>query len=244
MPKLCQILAIEQQTKKNSAEQITEVYQLLQKDPLLAGISRTYKPLAEDGERFPAESNQVQLRVPHALDRVAGVMTPLYDIVAIRDQANSSARANVEVDGVTVLKDVPAVTLLFLEKQLTDLHTVICKLPELPQTETWTFDANADCYTTAPVETAKSKKIAKPFVKYEATKEHPAQVDVVTEDVLVGYWTTVKFSGALPKDRKRELRERCEKLLGAVKFAREQANQVDAPKVSLGKEVFSFLFAE
>lgn len=243
MPKLCQILAIEQQTKKNAAEQITELYQVLQKEPLLSGISRTYEPIAEDGEKFPAESNAVQLRVPRALEAVATVMAPLYDIVACRDSANNSAKADVEVEGKKILENVPAVTLLFLEKQPNDLHTVICKLPELPQTETWKHDANADCYVTEPVQTAKSKKIAKPFVKYEATKEHPAQVDVVTEDVLVGYWTTIKFSGALPRDRKRALRERCERLLAAVKFAREQANQAEAPRISVAKEVFGFLFA-
>ncbi len=243
MPKLCQILAIEQQTKKNAAEQITEVYQLLQKDPLLAGISRTYEPLAEDGEKFPPESNQVQLRVPMALAAISRVMSPLYDIVACRDGANTAAKADVIVEEKTILSGVPAVTLLFLEKQLNDLHTVICKLPELPQTETWKFDVNADCHVTEAVQTSKSKKVSKPFVKYPATTEHPAQVDVVTEDVLVGYWTTVKFSGALPKDRKRVLRDRCEKLLAAVKFAREQANQVEAPRVSVAKEVFGFLFA-
>lgn len=243
MPKLCQILAIEKQTKTNCAEQLTQIYQLLQKEPLLAGISRTYEPLQDDGEKFPQESQQVQLRVTQALDAVGKVMSPLYDITAARDRANCSARADVEVDGVKILSDIPAVTLLWLEKQLTDLHTVIVKLPELPQTDTWKPDANQDCFATEPVQTAKTKKIPKPFVKYEATKEHPAQVEVVHEDVLQGYWTTVKYSGGIPRDRKRELRSRVEKLLAAVKFGREHANQVDAPKVSVAKEVFGFLFA-
>src|SRR5688572_27811856 len=191
MPKLCQILAIEQQTKKNSAEQITEIYQLLQKEALLNGISRTYEPLAEDGEKFPPEANAVQLRVPRALENIATAMSPLYDIVACRDLANAAARSDVEVDGTTLLKGVPAVTLLFLEKQLTDLHTVICKLPELPQTDTWRLDSNSDCYVTEPVQTSKSKKINKPIVLYPATVEHPAQVQLGSEDVLQGYWTTV-----------------------------------------------------
>jgi hypothetical protein len=35
-------------------------------------------------------------------------------------------------------------------------------------------------------------------VKAEATEKHPAQVEVYHEDVVVGQWKTVKFSGALP----------------------------------------------
>lgn len=243
MPKLCQILAIERPTKTNTADQLTQIYQAIQKDALLNGIARRYTPKTEEAEVFPSENQAVQLRVTQALQDVRAVMTPLFDIVAIKDAANRNASADVSVDGNTILTGVPAVTLLFLEKQLIDFHTVICKLPELPQTESWSYDQNSDCYVTEPVETSKSKKITKPLVAYPATVEHPAQVQLVTEDVVQGNWTTTKFSGALPRDRKRVLRERVEKLLAAVKFAREAANQADAPKVSIAKEVFDYLLA-
>jgi hypothetical protein len=52
----------------------------------------------------------------------------------------------------------------------------------------------------------------------------------------------VKHSGALPKLEKQELAERVEKLLQAVKQAREKANSVDeaaTPKV--GEAVFTYL---
>ena len=225
MPKLCQILAIKKQHATTSGEKLTALYHQLQKDALLNGISRTYKPINDDGERFPSESQQVQIRVDQCLKEIVAAMTPVYDIVAVLDNANCSAKADVVVEGKVVLSGVPAVTLLFLEKQLVDLHTVFLKLPELPQTESWTYDPNSDCYTTKPVETSKSKKITKPLVKYDATKEHPAQVDLVTEDVLTGNWTTVKFSGALPRDQKKKLVERVEALLVAVKFARETAKR-------------------
>lgn len=45
--------------------------------------------------------------------------------------------------------------------------------------------------------------------------DHDASADcwkVYYEDVPVGYWTTVKFSGALPAKRVNELLERVEKL--------------------------------
>lgn len=48
-------------------------------------------------------------------------------------------------------------------------------------------------------------QVPRNHVKAEATDKHPAQVEVYHEDVPVGYWTTVKFSGALPARRVNEL---------------------------------------
>ena len=76
----------------------------------------------------------------------------------------------------------------------------------------------------------------------EATKEHPAQTQLITEDVVAGTWVTVKYSGAMPAPRKKQLLGRIEKLANAVKFAREQANASEAQDKKLGKEVFDFLF--
>ena len=79
-------------------------------------------------------------------------------------------------------------------------------------------------------------------VKAEATEKHPAQVEVYYEDVAVGYWTTVKFSGALPAQRVNELLERVEKLQHAVKFAREEANGTEVTDQRVGDAVFGYLF--
>jgi len=243
MAKLNQILAVEKQTKTNTNEQITVLYQTLQKAPLLAGISRTYKPAEEEGEQFPPENVQVQVRVEQTLKEVAKHMIPLFDVTIARDTANCSAKSDVVVDGKVILKDVPATYLLWLEKQLTDIHTYIVKVPTLSQDETWTLDTNQNCYRTGVVGTAKTKKIPRAFVKAEATKEHAAQVDVVHEDKVAGYWSTTKYSGAIPRNRAQELRDRVEKLMAATKVAREHANLVEVPKVAAGEAVFDYLFA-
>lgn len=243
MPKLNQILAIEKQTKQNAHKQVTEVYQKLQKPALTAGLTRTYSPVDDDGEKFPPEKQNIQLRVPEALADVSAFLSPLFDITLQRDSANCSALADVVVDGQKILEQVPATYLLWLEKQLVDIHTIVCVLPTLPSDSSWTYDDGQGSYRSESIERAKTKKIPKPFVKAEATKEHPAQVDVVHEDVVTGYWKQVAFSGALPHDRARLLRDRVEKLLAAVKFAREQANLVEVAPVKAGDAVFSYLFA-
>lgn len=243
MPKLNQILAIEKGTKQEANRVITELHRTTQKEPLLAGISRTYRPIDEDGEQFPPEQTRVQLRLADALGHASGVWKTLWDLTATKDIANYSARADVVVNGTTLAKDVPAIHLLWLEKQLVDVHTFISKLPALPQSEDWTWDENQNCYRTEPTDTTKQKKLPRAFVKYEATEHHPAQVDTVHEDKVMGYWRTVKYSGALPAQRIATLRVRVEELLRAVKFAREAANQEQAEQQKIAAPLLDYIFA-
>jgi len=132
--------------------------------------------------------------------------------------------------------------LLFLEKQLVDLHTFVKKLPVLDAAESWSRDESTDSWRTEPVRTVKTKKVPRNHVKAKATDKHPAQVEVYYEDVPVGYWTTVKFSGALPARRVNELLDRIATLQTAVKFAREEANGAEVTDQRIGEAVFGYLF--
>ena len=123
-----------------------------------------------------------------------------------------------------------------------DLHTFVRKLPLLDPSETWVYDPAQNCHATEAVETVRTKKVPRNHVKAEATEKHPAQVEVYHEDMAVGYWRTVKFSGALQARRVAELLERVEKLQRAVKFAREEANGVEAWGPKVGEAVFNYLF--
>jgi hypothetical protein len=240
--RLNQIIAVEKGIKSRSFQELTEAHQALQKPTLLAGISRTYRPKDEEGEQFPPESTRVQIKADDIIRQTADVLTKLFDATAAKDWTNCTAKADVVVDGQTLLSQVPATYLLFLEKQLVDLHTFVKKLPVLDAAETWSFDPSADTWATEPLQTVKTKKVPRNHVKAEATEHHPAQVEVYYEDVIIGYWRTVKFSGALPAQRVNELLDRVEKLQQAVKFAREEANNIEAEEPKVGEPVFRYLF--
>ena len=242
MAKLNQIIAVEKSIKSKSHSELTEAHQQLQKPALLQGISRTYRPKDEEGERLPAESTRVQLRAEEVLKKTASVLTELFDVTATKDYANCEAVADVVLDGNVLLPMVPVTYLLFLEKQLVDLHTFVKKLPVLDPSESWLEDGAQNCFATEAVETVRTKKVPRNHVKAEATEKHPAQVEVYHEDVAVGYWRTVKFSGALPARRVAELLERVEKLQRAVKFAREEANNTEVQQKKVGEVVFGYLF--
>ena len=242
-PRLNQIIAIEKGIKSQALRDLTDAHKTLQKTALLSGISRTYRSKDEEGEVFPPESTKVQVNVEEIIRETTDIMTKLFDITATKDWANNKARADVVVDGQTIVKDVPVTYLLFLEKQLTDLHTFIKNLPTLDAGESWEYDPSSDCFATEPLQTTKTKKVPRNHVKAEATEHHPAQVEVYYEDIVVGYWKTIKFSGALPAKRVNELLQRIQKLQHAVKFAREEANSIEVEEQKIGKRVFDFLFA-
>ena len=243
MPKLNQIIAVEKGTKSRTQRDLTDAYHRLQKPALLTGISRTYQPNDDEGEILPPESTRVQVRAEDVLREAGAALSRLFDVVATKDWANCEARADVVVDGQAVLTDVPVTYLLFLEKQLTDLQTLIGKLPTLDAAETWTFDESADVWRTEQVRTTRTKKVPRAHVLYEATDKHPAQVETYTEDIVVGTWTKVGFSGAMPARRVNELRERVDKLMAAVKYAREEANGIEVADRRVGDAVFRYLFA-
>lgn len=246
-PKLNQIVAIEKGVKARVYADLTADHHVLQKDELFRGHAKTYRPKDDDptqptGETLPDDNKKVIHRAQDILRETAKKMTELFDVTATKDWGNCTARADVVVGGNVLLAQVPVTYLLFLEKQLADVHTFVKKLPTLDPGETWEFSGDQDLYATRPVQTVRTKKIARPLVLYEATKEHPAQVKEVTEDVLAGTWSTIKYSGALPALRVNDALKRVEELQKAVKFARETANDHEVDEVKVGEKVFSFLF--
>jgi hypothetical protein len=242
MARLNQIIAVEKSVKSRTFQELTEAHHALQKTVLLSGISRTYRPKDEEGEVLPSESTKVQVKAQEIIQKTSEILVNLFDIVATKDWANGEAKADVLLGERVLLAQVPVSYLLFLEKQLVDLHTFVRKLPVLDASDTWVFDAAADCYATEPVQTVRTKKIPRNHVKAAATDRHPAQVEVYYEDVTVGYWRTLKFSGAMPAQKVNELLERVQKLQQAVKFAREEANNLEVKDQKVGAKVLEYLF--
>ncbi len=246
MPVLNQIIAHHRGAKNRVNADVDAAYHLIQRASTTAkldGVSRIYQPKDEEGEQFPSESTRVQVKVTEVLDGVAKRLTELFDATATLEWGNQSAYAHLMVEDNVLLAEVPVPYLLFLDKQLTDLHTVVGKLPTLDPAYDWTWDANEGVYKTEPAKTIKSKKIPRNHVKAEATEKHPAQVEVYYEDTLVGEWSTVKSSGALPATRVRELLGRIETLQKAVKYAREQGNNREVTAQKTGEKIFGYLFA-
>jgi len=244
MPRINQILAIEKNKRTTLHKEITELHRQTQQPTLMTGHQKTFVSKEEDGESFPPEDRKVQLLHQDALEELSSKLAALMDVTATKDWSNCKARADVVVGGQVFLEQVPVTYCLFLEKELTDLQTFVSKMVELDPALDWTFDENSGQYRSSSTTTHKTKKLQKPIVLYDATPEHPAQCQLITEDVVVGHWTTTNFSGAIPRPKKRKLLERITELHEAVKFAREQANSLEAEQPKIGKKVLGYVFKE
>lgn len=242
--RLSQVIAVEKATKSEVQRKVTDAYHVLQKADLVSGLSRTYRPKDEEnGDRLPPESKTVQHKAEAVLKDVSDQLARLFDLTLTKDEANRHAVADVVVDGKTLAEKVPVTWLLFLEKQLVDLATLVRKLPTLDPAERWAVDQAQDCWAAEPAETHRTKKVKRVVTLAQATKEHPAQVTTVDEDEVVGFWRLTKFSGAIPMTRQNQLLARIEALQKAVKMAREEANTIEAPERKAGREIFQWVLA-
>ena len=244
MTKLHSVLAVEKTAKSEAEKALTAGYHNIQKETLFSGISRTYQPRDDEGDVLPPESTNVQTTVPNILSAVHEGMYRLFDVTLTKDVGNTLAVADVVVEGATILMDVPATYLLFLEKKLVDIKTFVTKIPVLDPAIKWSEDVSQGegIWVSEEVKTTKTKKIPRNHVKAAATDRHPAQVEVYFEDVIVGDWTTKKFSGAFTASQKSELLRRVNTLSDAVKVAREHANSVEVPERKAGDEILNYLF--
>lgn len=243
--KLNQIIAIEKGIKAKAYSDLSEINKVVQKPDLFNGFSKTYQSKDEDGDKLPQEKKRVQFVVDDVLRSVSRTMTDLIDVTTRKDWTNCIAKGDVVVDGTTIFAGAPVSFLLFMEKQLTDLRTLIGNLPVLAEDETWAKDDNSGLYRSEVTQTHRTKKVPKPIVLYPATPEHPAQTQLTAEDIVEGYWSAVKHSGAMPKPAKQALATKIDKLLRAVKEARELANITDElPAPANGTAVFNYLLGE
>lgn len=242
MAKLNQIIAIEKGIKSRVYGELTALNKVVQKPELFNRFSKTYQKKDEESETLPSESKRVQYTVPETLNAVQRALTELFDVTARKDYTNCIAKATVKIDDQEIIKDAPVSFLLFVEKQLTDIRTFIGNLPLLDSTDNWNKDPNSGLYKTDVVQTHRTKKVSRPIVLYNATPEHPAQTQLITEDIIAGYWNQIKQSGAIPLPDAQTLLERVEKLLQAVKQAREEANghdEIGTPDI--GASIFDYI---
>jgi hypothetical protein len=239
--KLNQVIALVQGKKARATKLLTTIHRSWQKDRL-AGISRTYKPLDEDGEQFPAENRIVQVHVSSEIKKIQDDLANFFDIVATQEYANTEAIGTISVDDAVLLDHVPVTVLLFLEKQLTDLRTLAQNLPTLATDRVWSLDEAKNCWVTQSEQTVKTQKKVEPIVKYDATPEHPAQTDLISVDRTIGHWSTIHTSGALPETERDAIVLRIEKLQDAVKVAREQANSQETTYRAIGGKVLGYIF--
>jgi hypothetical protein len=249
MTKLHQILAVERGVQADADRKVALALRGTNVDgeasPLF-GKTRVYEPKQEDGDTFPSETQRVQIKVQKdVLPAITEALTRLFDVKFTREAANTEAFADVKIDGVTLLANVPAGYLLFLEAQLNDLRGKVLRLPVLDPAEEWHWDGNRNVYATEP--TKKAREVRVPQVQVlqapQVIDGRPFEGQYRPYETAkpVGEWTTVKMSGAMPADEVEQILGRISTLGEAVKYAREKANSIDVTDRRAGEKIFTYL---
>lgn len=237
-----QIIAIEKGIKTRAKAVQSELYKAIQKPSLFNGQTRTFEKINDETPDVPEEKTIVQFVAKSAMRDFSKALGEFLDVSASRDWGNTVAKADITVDGQIIVEQVPVTYLLFLEKELNDLHTFVSKIPTLDPAHVWTKDENSDLFYAESTKTQRTQKVHEPITLAPPTKEHPAQTQLIQVDKVIGYWKTQNMSGALPSPEKEAILERVEKLQRAVKSAREKGNSVEVEKKEVGTKLLSFVF--
>lgn len=245
MGKLHELLAVEPDLKAEAQRLANKIKALFTDGKgRLVGQIRTYHPLQEGGEEFADEITELATSVNSELADWQRAFSNWLNAAMQKEITNQNTGADVIIDGMTLFENMPATALLNLEAKLVEVRQVFNQIPTNDPTENWMWDADLGLFVSKPRTTYKTKKIMRNHVRAEATKEHPAQVEVYTEDVRVGTWTTIIHSGMLTPSEKQLRLQRIDALIRAVKQARHRANDTDVIDTHLAKKLFAYIYGE
>jgi|SRR6267154_177661 len=177
------------------------------------------------------EEKPVTTNVYETLEYALDIFSRAENLQYQKNATNRKATGTVMWKGEILLAEMPVDELLGLEARLVKIRELYDAIPTLDATKHWRVDAGISPYVYAtefPEETTKTEKQMIPVTLKEATKEHPAQVQAVNKDIVVGKFTTIKRSGAASAVQKSEAIKRVDELLIEIKQARMRANETVA----------------
>jgi hypothetical protein len=241
--KLHELLAIEQDRRTKANASIEEGKQTFsKKDAHFDGMVKKYVPTEENAEEIPDERKELTLTVKGYLGEMMQAIVPALDANLSKEETNASNTAKAEL----LLEEqslgvFSATSLLALESHISKLRELYKLLPTLDTTRKWTFDSQLNLFRSEDEIKFRSIKRSKVIVKYDATKEHPAQTELVSLDVQVGKYQTTYFSGKVTPSQKTKMLNRIDQLLEAIKIARSKANSVEVNNIKIGKKIFDLI---
>ena len=250
MTKLHELLAAEGNLETQAIQTRTDLAGTFEKKRHLFEEKRvTFQP-NEEGKPATVESqSDIQSTVRRELAWLSPHLTKAIDAGLQVADANTKARADVVLDddqGTVLLKGVPATALLELEKRLTEWVLQLAKIiPTLDPAKGFQDDPQRGeaIYKAREITKTRTKKDVKVIVKYDATKEHPAQTELIPIDSPVGIISEQEWSGLITPAEKSDILDRAEQIIRAVRKARSRANdqEVDTT-LRIGKALLSFVF--
>jgi len=249
--KLHEILAIEGTKEGLFKSTIPEMVNLFSKKANhFVGFERTLSlngedtPEKTDRERAEAEHQSISTTIASELNYLKGIVGDYFDIMFQRDDANQNAVADIVVDGVMIVVDVPSTTLLALENKLKQLRPIYEQIPTLQPGISWVLDPAMGDHVYRDMNPEVRTKTQKGFqfkIMVPATDKFPAQVEKWESVDDIGHFTKIRWSSMISVADKSKLLSNFDKISMAVKQARQRANEVEVANRKIGDDLFNFI---
>jgi hypothetical protein len=248
MAKLHELLAVETSLETQALKVRTDLAETFAKKRHLFEEKRvTFTPNTEGAPPVLEQQSSLQSTVAKELEWVSQHITKALDASYQVAEANTKARADLVLDdeaGTVLLKNIPATSLLELEKRMTEVRELLSAVPTLDPAKSFEADTQKGpgIFRARDITKARTKKDIRVIVKYEATKEHPAQTEMVPVDTVTGTIAEQEWSGMITPAQKSELLDRAEQLIRAVRRARSRANDQETDQsAKIGHKLLSFV---
>jgi hypothetical protein len=244
---LHELLAVVADTQ-NAAQAITDETRnvFLKKPEHFKGQTRDIRFFdeARQGENVTEEKTMVTT-VDGKLTHFFAHVGRHFDVLLQVEEANQRAQADLDVDGLVLMEGVPATFLLGMEKRPKTLRDTLLAAPTLEPQIKWEPDAvaGADVWRSPVMVSMRQEKVFSHKILVAATDKHPAQIEKFSNDEAVARIETVHTSGMLTPAEKSGILNRVDKLIEAVKMARQRANTAPVKKLHLADAMFDYIMA-
>ena len=248
MSKLHELLAVEPNLTGQSVKTRTDLMGTFNnKKHLFQEKIVTFQPIEEGSKPVTEEQTSIQAQVRDEVKWISDILAKAIDAGYQIDVGNTLAKADIVTeDGDTIANDVPATSLLQLEKRLQEVRLLVESLPTLDPAKGFTPDPNRPKgqYISRVVNKNRTKKVEDYQVVVQPTKEHPAQIVKVTKDVVTGTISEQEWTSMISPAHKADVMAKIDVLTRAVKKARARANEqeVDVTKTKVGKKILDYIF--
>jgi len=247
MAKLHELLAVGTNLDNQAKKTVTDLKNTFDKKRHLFEQKLVTFKSNEDGVAPATEAqSDIQTTVNKELDWISNILVRALDVGHQVDVANTLAKADIVTeDDEVIAKDIPATSLLQLEKELKEFHGLLNTIPTLDPAKGFSQDEARErgIFKARDVQKVRTKKSAKPIVLFPATKEHPAQTQMIAEDIPTGIIQEQEWSALLTPAMKGDLIDRVEVLTRAVKKARARANELEIDVVGhkIGRKLLDYV---
>lgn len=248
VPRLHEVLAVEADLEGTAKKVIGEARTTFSKkhDHFL-GHHKSLRMFDENRKHEEAgaeEHKELVTTVPDKLKHVQKHCTRWFDALLQKERTNQEARADLIVEGKTIVEDVPAVWLLGMESRLKMLREMYDDIPTRTPGVSWVADSERGkgVFKSEHLDTKdKAEKTINHKVVVPATDHHPAQVERWSDNVKVGVFESEKWTSMISPAEKSEYLDRIDKLIRACKKARQRANQAEVVNLRVAKKLFDYI---